>query len=203
MESEPLAHSPFAQISQGLRQHGMYAALELLNLRTRYRYTGVYQFAPPLLRNVCLFDRENPRVRTMDDLVLHDSYCGIVARSGESFAVKNSLTDERLTTHPARATIIAYHGFPLRDATDRCFGSLCHWDVRPRLLPSGEAQLLHDVAPMIAHAVLFPRRRARGRRDASSLRGELPARERMQVRLDDEANDRPRRLRRKQPRGGK
>ena len=192
MESEPLVHSPFAQISQMLRQHGMYAALEVLNLRTRYRYTGVYQVAPPLLRNVCLFDRENPRVRTMDDLVLHDSYCGIVARSGESFAVKNSQTDARLTSHPARATMIAYHGFPLRDTTDRCFGSLCHWDVRPRLLPKGEAQLLHDVAPMIAHAVLLQWRRAWRHRDASSLTRGLPARERIQVRLDDEADDRPR-----------
>lgn len=158
------------QLSHILRARGLHAALAFLNERTRFRYTGAYRFDPPHLRNISLFDRENPDVLTMDPLVLDDSYCGIVARSGERFVVEDSMHDVRLSGHPAQATMIAYHGYPLRDGTDRCFGSLCHWDVRPRLLPDGESQLLYDIAPIIARAIGRDHRRGTGATTETSLR---------------------------------
>ena len=164
------SEKPFTRFVRELRHRGLYAALALLNNRTRFRYTGVYRFAPPLLHNVCLFDRENPQVRTRGDLQLDDTYCGIVARSGEPLVVENSLTDHRLLWHPSRKTVIAYNAVPLLDTTDKCFGSLCHWDVRPRLLPVGEADLLHELAPLVAHAVIADRRRTRVSEGAVSLR---------------------------------
>lgn len=141
-------------IEAELRASGLQQALAILNGRTRHRYTGAYIIDPPKLRNHCLYDRENPEVRVMGDLVLRDSYCGIVAEHGVPFTTSNSMADPRLEGHPLRELIVAYHGYPLRDPTGRCFGTLCHWDERPRLTPASEIPLIMAVAPLVARKVL-------------------------------------------------
>lgn len=133
---------------------GLHGALAFLNGRTRHRYTGTYLFDPPKLRNHCLFDRENPEVRSMNDLLLRDSYCGIVGEHNEPFGTDDSLSDSRLEGHPSRHSIFAYRGFPLRDDTGVCFGTLCHWDVRPRIMPIAEIPLFLAAAPVLARRVL-------------------------------------------------
>ena len=153
-QTETTPGTVLSTLQKTLSEHGTLGALRYLNSRTRHRYTGTYLFEPPLLRNHCLFDRENPDVRSMEDLVLRDSYCGKVAESGEPFATENSMTDQRLAGHPARTLMMAYHGFPLRDEVGNCFGSLCHWDVRPRLIPAAEFPVLQAAAPVLARQVL-------------------------------------------------
>ena len=49
-------------LSRLLHGRGLHAALGYLNERTRYRFTGLYRADPPLLRNIGLFDRENPDI---------------------------------------------------------------------------------------------------------------------------------------------
>ncbi|CAN5364812.1 hypothetical protein BH23GEM2_BH23GEM2_22690 [soil metagenome] len=142
-----------ADLSRVLREGGVYAALRFLNDRTRHRYTGAYLFDPPRLVNYCLFDRDNPGVRSMSDLVLRDSYCALVAEDGEEFITNDALRDRRLASHPKQRLTVAYHGHALRDDTGECFGSLCHWDTRPRLLAATEAPLLRAAAGLIARVV--------------------------------------------------
>src|SRR5690349_7006368 len=56
------ANTADAVAAMEVRLHdlGPKGALEFLNARTRYRFTGIYHAEPPLLRNLFLFDRENP-----------------------------------------------------------------------------------------------------------------------------------------------
>ena len=51
--------------------------------------------------------------------------------------------------HPARGSVISYAGVPLRLASGRAWGALCHFDIRPRLLLGAELEILHAAAPLL------------------------------------------------------
>lgn len=125
---------------------GLAPALAYLNSRTRHRFTGVYLFDPPLLRNLALFDRENPLLRTGCDVPMNETYCSIVGDRGAPFATENAPDEEELVQHPARLSVLSYCGVPLVGEDGRCIGTLCHFDDRPRLIPYGELPLLRQAA---------------------------------------------------------
>ena len=67
MDSEAVA-AILSDCESSLRNAGIIGALRFLNARTRYRYTGLYHAEPPFLRNVQLFDRENPTLNVSGEL---------------------------------------------------------------------------------------------------------------------------------------
>ena len=130
---------------------GTLAALRYLNSRTRFRYTGVYHAEPPVLRNVDLFDRENPHLNVAGGLnPLDETFCGIVCGTNAPFLTRDSLADARLSRHAARESVLSYGGAPIRLENGEACGSLCHFDVRPRLLSAGEMRVLEHIAPLFA-----------------------------------------------------
>jgi len=140
-----------AAMEARLNERGPQAALAFLNARTRYRFTGIYHADPPLLRNMFLFDRENPALRAATGPVcpIDETYCGIVVADEAEFATGDATLDARLTAHPAREAVISYAGVPLRLASGRPWGTLCHFDVRPRLLLGRELAVLQAAAPVL------------------------------------------------------
>jgi GAF domain-containing protein len=159
-----------------LAECGLHAGLRYLNARTRHRFTGVYRFDPPMLRNLCLFDRENPTLRFGGDTPMRETYCSLVGAKVSPFATPDAAADGRLLDHPARLSVLAYCGVPLVDDQGSCFGSLCHFDVRPRLVPADEVPLLERAAPLVLRACGAA---AAARRDAGSSvarAGERPQR---------------------------
>jgi GAF domain-containing protein len=135
-----------ADVERAIRRGDPSHALCLLNERTRYRFTGLYRFEPPLLRSVLLFDRENPDVCTSGEASpLDDTFCSILFATSCPFTTDDAPTDERLETHAARYRVLSYTGVPvLRHG--KPFGTLCHFDGRPRLLPMGELAFLQSVS---------------------------------------------------------
>ncbi len=139
-----------AQWTAALSKGGLVAALRVLNERTRFRFTGVYHADPPVLRNVVLFDRENPTLNVSGDVaVLEETYCGITYGTGAPFVTADAPGDARLVTHAARDSVLSYSGVPIRMRSGRPWGSLCHFDVRPRLLPADELPVLEVVAALL------------------------------------------------------
>ena len=137
-----------------LAERGLHAALQFLNGRTRHRFTGVYHADPPVLRNIALFDRENPTLHLSGDInPLRETYCSVTSGTCAPFATSDAGRDERLVDHPARGTVLSYCGVPLLHADGRAFGTLCHFDLRPRIVPTGEIPLLARVAPLILRAL--------------------------------------------------
>lgn len=133
---------------------GAHAVLATLNARTRFRYTGLYRVEVPVLRNVALFDRENPMLRAAGQCTpLNETYCNIVSANALALAVADAESDVRLIGHPARPTVLSYVGVPIRDRGGRVVGTLCHWDTRPRLAPAGEIIVLERVAELLASIV--------------------------------------------------
>lgn len=127
------------------------AVLSALNRRTRFRYTGVYHADPPYLRNLLLFDRENPRLNLSGEVCpLEETYCSLVYRTARTFGTRNAPRDERLVSHPRRDNVISYFGVPIRRANGTVWGTLCHFDVKPRLVATVEIPVLESAASIIA-----------------------------------------------------
>ena len=132
------------------------ATLARLNSRTRFRFTGLYRVAPPYLRNLYLYDRENPNLNVSGEISrLDETYCAIVCAVGHLFATVNSDNDVRLATHAARERVISYCGVPIRRESGVIWGTLCHYDVRPRLLPRFETEVLQQVALMLGSSPML------------------------------------------------
>ncbi|MDB4906608.1 MAG: luxQ 8 [Gemmatimonadetes bacterium] len=141
------------EVQQQLEAGGLRRVLRYLNARTRHRFTGAYVFEPPMLRSVSLFDRENPDIMVGELAPLDETYCSLVGARASAFRTDDAPRDERLALHPARQSIQAYCGAPLVNGEGACFGSLCHFDVRPRVVPVQEATTLLVVAPLVAAEV--------------------------------------------------
>ncbi|HET7189305.1 MAG TPA: GAF domain-containing protein [Gemmatimonadaceae bacterium] len=130
-----------------LASGGPVDALRFLNARTRFRFTGIYRADPPVLRNVWLFDRENPTLNVSGEVCpLEETYCAIVAGSQQPLRTADARRDARLTSHAAREHVISYCGVPIRRDDGLVWGTLCHFDVRPRLLARSEIEVLEAVA---------------------------------------------------------
>lgn len=140
-----------AEVGRMLRSSEVVPALAYLNARTRFRFTGIYRVEPPFLRNLHLFDRENPTLNVSGNVCpLKDTYCSIAARSDRGFATPDSRADRRLEAHGARDSVISYCGIPIPMEDGRVWGTLCHFDVRPRLIPPAELPVLESVVTLFA-----------------------------------------------------
>jgi GAF domain-containing protein len=144
-----------ARISAGiLSVRGPVAALRFVNARTRFRFTGIYRAEPPFLRNVHLYDREKHGVNVSGEVSgLDETYCGLVWEADRPFSTRDSLTDARVASHAARVRVQSYCGVPIRRQGGQVWGTLCHFDVRPRLVPRAEVGLLELIARGFAAAL--------------------------------------------------
>ena len=144
--------NPTSEFFSLLARSGLHDALGYLNGRTRFRFTGVYRCEPPVLVIESLYDRENPSLEQCGGVrQLDGTFCSIVLATGEVFATGNAPADPRLEGYSARREIISYSGAPIRMPSGRIAGVLCHYDLRLRLLPQGELEVLESVTPYLAH----------------------------------------------------
>jgi GAF domain-containing protein len=136
-----------------LEHEGLHAALGFLNARTRHRFTGVYRFDPPMLRNLAMYDRENPKLKLGGDTPMRETYCSLVGARAAPFTTGDARRDVRLIEHPARQSVLTYCGVPLLADDGLCFGSLCHFDVRPRVASVEDIPLLERAASQVMRVV--------------------------------------------------
>jgi GAF domain-containing protein len=136
-----------------IASEGVHAALRTLNARAPHRFTGVYRLDPPMLRNMQLFDRENPTLHVGADSLLRETYCSITGSGAAPFFTADSRGDDRLQAHPARESTLSYCGVPLLDASGAALGTLCHFDLLPQPVPESELELLQAAAPLILAAL--------------------------------------------------
>ncbi|MEO5580640.1 MAG: GAF domain-containing protein [Gemmatimonadaceae bacterium] len=135
---------------------GMHAGLEFLNRRSSHRFSGVYRFDVADLRNLYLYDRENPTLQLGTDQPLHETYCSIVGRTGQTFYTSDARTDARTADHPARESVISYCG-ALLSGPDGPFGSLCNFDLIPRPTTPSEILVLEAAAPVVMATIIATR----------------------------------------------
>lgn len=132
-----------------LASEGVTGALRFLNKRTPHRFTGIYRFDPPVLRNLYLVDAFAPETTSGDDAPMTETYCSIVGASERPFTTPNARLDDRLASHPARDSVISYCGVLLRAADGEPFGTLCHFDLKPCDVPVAELPMMEYAAPLL------------------------------------------------------
>jgi GAF domain-containing protein len=66
--------------------------------------------------------------------------------SGALFHTSDALRDGRVRSHPKREQIQAYCGVPVLDAQGKLFGSICHFDLQPRVISDEDVDLMEAVA---------------------------------------------------------
>lgn len=153
MMASRLSPDPVSLFDEALAEGGVRGALRFLNSRTRHRFTSVYRFDGRVLRNLHLYDRENPGIAPAPEASLDESYCSIVSDTAAPFVTCDSLGDARVHNHPKREAVLSYCGVPLVRADRTLFGTLCHFDFVPRNISQDEVKLLEAVAPRLLRAL--------------------------------------------------
>lgn len=137
-----------AQFRLAFDSGGLYGALRYLNARTPFRYTAVYRLDGQMMRNIHLYDRQGENPTSLAEVPLGDSFCQFVMRDN-GFNTVNSANDARLLGHPYQGVVNSYFGLPLSRKAGTIYGTLCHFDVEPMMIPDGEIPLLEAVSPVL------------------------------------------------------
>jgi GAF domain-containing protein len=135
-----------AELKTIVRNEGLRAALIFLNRLTEHRFSALYEFENETLRNLYFYDRENPEIESIDEIPVTASYCVFLRDTGRLFHTSDALRDGRVRTHPQREKVQAYCGVPVLDAKGKLFGSICHFDLTPRIIADEDVNLMEAVA---------------------------------------------------------
>jgi GAF domain-containing protein len=145
--------APLAEIVEDfedvLQKQGLFEAMGYLNSTTEHRFTGIYRFEPDWVRSVLLFDRGNPHLRAGADVRMKESYCMLTAQQEESYIIEDAQSDPRLLQHAARDSVLFYCAVHLLDSEGLSWGTLCHFDFRPRRIAAGTMEVLEAVRPAV------------------------------------------------------
>lgn len=79
--------------------------------------------------------------------------CAGVMPLDVSFALSHAPEGAPRAACAAGQLIHSYLGVPIRLQAGRLWGTLCHFDLRPRLLDEDERSVLEAAAPLFAHWV--------------------------------------------------
>jgi hypothetical protein len=137
------------ELRKRLATEGLRGAVQFLNSLTPHRFTSLYRFDGPTLRNVTFFDRDNPDVESSEDIPIEASFCVFVRDTRCAFTIADAGSDDRVRDHPKRAVVKRYCGVPLLDSAGRMFGSICHFDFEPGRVDESEVALLERMAELL------------------------------------------------------
>ncbi len=137
-----------AQFRLAFNSGGLLGALRYLNARTTFRYTAIYRLDGQMMRNIHLYDRQGENPTSLSEVPLGDSFCQFVLRDN-GFHTANSADDARLIGHPYQGVINSYFGLPLSRKAGTIYGTFCHFDVEPMMIPDSEIPFLEAVSPAL------------------------------------------------------
>jgi hypothetical protein len=137
-----------AEFRARLEERGLHAALDYLNSRIPFRFTGVYRFDGDTLRNVALFDRWAPETVQGSDAPMAETFCALVPDAGGILLVEDGRNDPRYPAMAANA-VVCYCGAVVRDADGEPVGTMCHFDVQHCEPPRNELALLEAATPFV------------------------------------------------------
>jgi GAF domain-containing protein len=147
MASQDL-NQQLAQFRLVLDSGGLPGALQYLNARTAYRYTAIYRLDGQIMRNIHLYDRKGENFPSLAEVPLGDSFCQFVMAE-DGFSTANSADDARLLGHPYRGILNSYFGLPLSRKPGTIYGTFCHFDFEPKVIPDSEIALLEAAASLL------------------------------------------------------
>jgi len=149
------SNDPAIRILDALRLDGLHAALRMLNERTPHRFTGIYRYDAEMLRNVILFNVQDPETRRGGDIPMEASYCALLSASEFGALDFNDPHHDPIAKSRAPMTpVVSYCGVLLVDTEGKPFGSLCHYDLKPCQTRISDLDMLRALAPQLASAAM-------------------------------------------------
>lgn len=133
-----------------LAKQGLASALELLNDRTKFRYTALHRLRGGNLLPVCVFDRFNENRAYLQSAQFLAALGAITVEAGD-FVTSDCSQDVRLK--PLGGLIISYCGVVLAPVDGPACGVLCHFDIDSCEVRPCELSFLRAVAPLLVHYV--------------------------------------------------
>lgn len=131
-----------------LIEGGRRAGVGFLNQRTPHRFTGIFQFAGAMLKNIELVDRWDLTVRGCDDVPIAGAYCAHLQRTGEALVVENGRLDARVPWM-RNSHVASYCGVVIERPGGQPWGALCHFDLSPCESNRNEVALLAAAARLL------------------------------------------------------
>ncbi len=146
LSSSAIDVDPVAKIRHVLGEHGVLAALRILNGRAPHRYTGIYKYTPEILKNVYLVDAYHQEVTKGDDVSNEDAYCILLSNERK---IAFGRAEDAPCPIKLASPVVSYCGVLLIRSTGEPFGSLCHYDLARCQEPSTQMPYLEAIAPQI------------------------------------------------------
>jgi len=137
-----------AALRELLASQGVMPALDWLNERTNYRYTGIYKYDGDVMRAVHVFDRHAEHRTWLRAVPLNRSFCRYVLQHGE-FLTTSASQDPRLGGHPYEGLVESYYGRLLRREDGAPYGTFIHFDMEPRVIAPRELGFLQEAVPLL------------------------------------------------------
>lgn len=144
-------HTELSAFQDLLHRQGVHAALNYLNSRTPHRYTGIFRFDGPTLRNEALFDRNQLHVTQSEPVPLAVTYCSLVGRQQAPLQILDAATD--LQAQAIDTPVVSYCGVLIRDAQGMPYGTLCHYDLQRCQERTADLPLLEAAATLLYHSL--------------------------------------------------
>ena len=141
------------ELETQLTEHGVRGALAWLNSRTQYRYTALYLVDGTVLKNIYVFDRNDPTDKPYTDTPINEAYCNLVMDTEQAIIVTDALHDARTARHSYSAAIRSFCGFPLQRADGSACGALCHFDDQPLEIDASERAMLDIAGKVLGRAL--------------------------------------------------
>jgi hypothetical protein len=135
------------------RLGGLHTALGVLNARTRFRMTALCPVGPDSAIAATIYDRENPRAESDQYAGELRSIADSMLSDGESDLAASCTFVSDATT---RAHVTSYVGAAIRRGAGTPWAVLFHYDIRLRLVPRTERQLLEHLAARLEHLCPLP-----------------------------------------------
>ena len=135
------------EFENSLTNIGLHSALKYLNSRTPHRFTGIYKYDDPTLRNLVLYDSYHPELLKGDDAPMIATYCSLV-KSEEVLEINNSLEDKRVNGIII-TPVISYCGVLIKDNEGNPFGTVCHFDMKRCQERFSDFKLMEEAAKLI------------------------------------------------------
>lgn len=115
------------EFQEALKTNGVHGALRYLNSRTPHRFTGIYRYDGETLRNIALYDKHDPKVRSGEDAPMVATYCSLV-KDAKKLEILDSEEDVRVKGKII-TPVVSYCGVVMEDVNGLPLGTLCHFDM--------------------------------------------------------------------------
>jgi len=108
-----------------------------------------------MLRNVILFDVQDPHLLRGEDVPMQASYCALLEEDeAGTLEFDDPRSDPPSMERSHLTPVVSYSGVLLVDAAGQPFGSLCHYDLKPCQPRTSDLALLRALAPQLASAAI-------------------------------------------------